>query len=59
MFQELVAQYGLAGLVVIIFYFLMRNELRHLRHSIDRLDYRIGKLVVAIERLVGRLEPEE
>jgi len=56
MIEQILAQYGLAGAVVLIFYLLMRNELRHLRKSIDRFDDRLDKLTIAIVKLNERVE---
>jgi len=56
MIEQILAQYGLAGAVVLIFYLLMRNELRHLRRSIDKFDDRLDKLTIAIVKLNERVE---
>jgi len=42
--------YGLAGIVVYIFYTLFRNELRELKESIERLSDKIEKLIILLER---------
>ena len=42
--------YGLAGVVVYIFYMLMKNELRELRDSIERLSDKIERLLILLER---------
>lgn len=41
--------YGLAGIVIYIFYTLMKNELTELKESIDRLSDKIDKLIFLLE----------
>jgi hypothetical protein len=52
----IVVNYGLAGVVVYVFYLLFRNELRDLKQAIERLDQRIDILSEKIEKLVTILE---
>jgi len=40
----LIADYGLTGFVIIIFYLLMRNELTHLRKEISKLGRAVNRL---------------
>ena len=42
--------YGLAGIVVYIFYTLFRNELHELKESIEKLSDKIEKLIILLER---------
>lgn len=42
--------YGLAGVVVYIFYKLMSNELRDLKKAIDSLNDSINKLIEKLSR---------
>jgi hypothetical protein len=51
--------YGIAGLILLVFYMLFKNELTHLRNSIDKLDDRIDKLAEKIERLTVVIEKRE
>lgn len=44
-----VVNYGLAGIVVFIFYKLLSNELKELRASIDRLNESILRLMEKIK----------
>ncbi|MEM2506949.1 MAG: hypothetical protein QXF61_07910 [Nitrososphaeria archaeon] len=48
MFSQYLIQYGLAGLVLYVFYKLFSNELKDLKQAVDRLNETIMKL---IERL--------
>jgi hypothetical protein len=53
--------YGIAGLILFVFYMLFKNELSQLRASIEKLDDRIDNLAAKIERLttvIGRRERE-
>jgi cell division protein FtsL len=43
--------YGIAGLILLVFYMLFKNELSQLRASIEKLDERIDKLAERIEGL--------
>lgn len=45
-----VVNYGLAGIVVFIFYKLLSNELKELRTSIDRLNESILRLMEKISQ---------
>ncbi len=42
--------YGLAGIVVYIFYKLISNELRELKESIERLNENITRLIEVVLR---------
>ena len=44
-------QYGLAGIVIYIFYKLMSNELKELREEIKRFRKTVFKLYVAVKKL--------
>lgn len=46
---NLLMQYGLAGIVILIFYKLMSNELKALKESIDELNKTIVKLIDEIQ----------
>ena len=52
----ILVNYGLAGVVIYIFYALFKNELRSLKRAIERLDERVRELSDKIERLVTILE---
>jgi hypothetical protein len=51
--------YGIAGLILLVFYMLFRNELTQLRASIEKLDSRIDDLARRIERLATVVERRE
>jgi hypothetical protein len=51
--------YGIAGLILFVFYMLFKNELSQLRASIEKLDNRIDNLAEKIERLVAVIERRE
>jgi hypothetical protein len=51
--------YGIAGLILFVFYMLFKNELTHLRNSIDKLDQRIDKLAEKMERLTAIIDRRE
>jgi hypothetical protein len=51
--------YGIAGLILFVFYMLFKNELSQLRASIDKLDGRIDNLATKIERLTTIIERRE
>jgi hypothetical protein len=41
--------YGLAGIVIYIFYVLLKNELHELRESIEKLSDKIERLIILLE----------
>jgi hypothetical protein len=43
--------YGIAGLILFVFYMLFKNELSQLRVAIEKLDDRIDNLATKIEKL--------
>ena len=45
----LVLDYGMAVVILLVFYSLFKNELRHLRDSIDRLSRNIERLAAMLE----------
>jgi len=51
--NELIADYGLTGFVILIFYLLMRNELIHLRKELSKLNRSIVRLRNEIKNLKG------
>jgi len=51
--------YGIAGLILFVFYMLFKNELSQLRASIEKLDGRIDDLARRIERLATIIERRE
>jgi hypothetical protein len=51
--------YGIAGLILFVFYMLFKNELSQLRASIEKLDDRIDNLATRIERLTLVIERRE
>jgi hypothetical protein len=51
--------YGIAGLILFVFYMLFKNELSQLRASIEKLDDRIDDLARRIERLVVVIDRRE
>jgi hypothetical protein len=51
--------YGIAGLILFVFYMLFKNELSQLRASIEKLDDRIDNLAAKIERLATVVERRE
>jgi prefoldin subunit 5 len=48
--------YGLAGIVIYIFYMLFKNELKELKQSIGKLSDEIDQLNQRIERLIVLIE---
>jgi predicted PurR-regulated permease PerM len=56
---SIIVNYGLAGVVVYIFYMLFKNELSELRRSIERLNDRIDQLSQRIEKLIAIIERSE
>jgi hypothetical protein len=46
----LLTQYGIAGLILYVFYRLFSNELRDLRRSIEQLSEKIERLISLIEK---------
>jgi len=50
----LFTQYGIAGLILYIFYKLMTNELRKLNESINNLSVKIERLSTLIERELNK-----
>jgi len=48
--------YGMAGLILFVFYKLVSNELSQLRDAIEKLDDRIDNLSRKIERLIAILD---
>jgi hypothetical protein len=51
--------YGIAGLILLVFYMLFKNELTHLRNSIEKLDDKVDKLAEKIERLAIVIDKKE
>jgi uncharacterized membrane protein YciS (DUF1049 family) len=51
--------YGLAGIVIYMFYVLLRNELSELRQSIERLTEKVNELSNRIEKLITLIERGE
>ena len=51
--------YGIAGLILFVFYMLFKNELTQLRASIEKLDSRIDNLASKIERLTTIIDRRE
>jgi hypothetical protein len=52
----ILVNYGLAGVVIYVFYALFKNELRSLKRAIERLDERVRELSDKIEKLTVALE---
>jgi hypothetical protein len=52
----ILVNYGLAGIVIYIFYMLFKNELKELRQSIEKLNDKIDQLNQRIERLITLIE---
>jgi hypothetical protein len=52
----ILVNYGLAGIVIYIFYMLFKNELCELRQSIEKLNDRIDQFGQKIERLIALIE---
>ena len=48
MIEEIIMNYGLAGVVIFIFYKLITNDMRELKASIDKLSDRIEALIKVI-----------
>jgi hypothetical protein len=51
--------YGIAGLILFVFYMLFKNELSQLRASIEKLDDKIDNLAARIERLATIIDRRE
>jgi hypothetical protein len=52
----ILVNYGLAGIVIYIFYMLFKNELSELKQSIEKLNDKIDQLNQRIERLIILIE---
>ena len=50
-----IADYGIAGLAIILFWMLIRNELRHLRYEIYKMRKEISRLCFNLETLFTSL----
>jgi predicted nucleic acid-binding Zn-ribbon protein len=48
--------YGMAGLILFVFYRLISNELAQLRNALEKLDDEIDNLSRKIERLITVLD---
>lgn len=59
MIENILSNYGLAGAVILIFYLLMKNELSHLRESIDKLNDNVNKLYILVEANMRRDKDEK
>jgi len=46
--------YGIAGLILFVFYKLFSNELRELRDSINQMNNNLTRLITKIEQLLER-----
>jgi len=46
--------YGIAGLILFVFYKLFSNELRELRDSINQMNTNLTRLITRIEQLLER-----
>jgi hypothetical protein len=55
----ILVNYGLAGVVIYIFYTLFKNELSELKQSIEKLNAKIEQLNQRIERLIMLIERGE
>ena len=58
---NILSNLGVAGAVLIVFYLLFTNELRHLRVSIERLNENISeinKTLYALQVLIQNIEKE-
>jgi len=53
---SILINYGLAGIVIWLFYSLIRNELRHLSYKIEKLSYRIEHLKDTLEILITKID---
>jgi hypothetical protein len=58
-FLTIFLNYGIAGLILFVFYMLFKNELSQLRVAIEKLDERIDNLAGRIERLAVVVERRE
>jgi hypothetical protein len=50
----LFTQYGIAGLILYVFYKLMSNELKKLNESINNLSLKIERLTTLIEKELSK-----
>ena len=48
--------YGIAGLILIVFYLLFKNELRELREAIYQLKVTQEKLITLLEVIISKLK---
>jgi hypothetical protein len=55
-FLTVFMNYGMAGLILFVFYKLISNELSQLRNAIEKLDDKIDNLSRKIERLIVILD---
>ena len=51
--------YGMAGLILLVFYLLFRNELASLKEAIDNLRFTQEKLATLLDILLKKLMGEE
>jgi len=52
----ILVNYGLAGVVIYIFYMLFRNELHELKETIEKLSEKVDELSNKIEKLTALIE---
>jgi hypothetical protein len=51
--------YGIAGLILLVFYLLFRNELTSLRDTINQLRVTQEKMITLLEVLIEKLKGEK
>jgi len=52
--SSIVLNYGIAGIILIVFYKLMSNELKELRREIIKLNDEIDKLVFLLNKIIDK-----
>jgi len=53
------ANYGMAGLILLVFYLLWRNELAQLRQAIENLRITQEKLITLIDAIIKKMGEKE
>jgi len=52
--SSIILNYGIAGIILIIFYRLMSSELKELRREIVKLNDEIDKLVFLLDKIIDK-----
>jgi hypothetical protein len=55
-FEEIILNYGIAGMILLVFYKIFTNELNDLKRAIERLSDAIEKNNLLITELINELK---